>query len=138
MFGPGVFATVLVAVRLASAALYTDVKQLPTGTFDFVIIGGRLYLRPHVGQNHLTPWLSSGFSRKRRGQPVDGGSPVLRARHRSWHQVRTFQSRCHAAANWPFLQQCWHRYGRGALPGWTQPAEFLRHMELLYDPSGGS
>lgn len=43
-----------------------------------------------------------------------------------------------AAANWPFLQQCWHRHGRGAVPGWTQPAEFLRHMELLYDPSGGS
>lgn len=30
----------LLAADLVSAALYTDVKQLPTDTFDFVIVGG--------------------------------------------------------------------------------------------------
>lgn len=30
----------LLAANLVSAALYTDVKQLPTDTFDFVIVGG--------------------------------------------------------------------------------------------------
>ena len=33
--------TVLFAANLVGAALYTDVEQLPTDTFDFVIIGGK-------------------------------------------------------------------------------------------------
>lgn len=56
MFGAGVLATALVAAHIASATLYTDIKQLPTSTFDFVIIGGRLHLFLRIRQDHLTLW----------------------------------------------------------------------------------
>lgn len=39
MFGAGLVVAALCAARFANAALYSDVKQLPTTTFDFVIIG---------------------------------------------------------------------------------------------------
>lgn len=41
MYSARIAITTLFAAKLVSAALYTDVKQLPSDTFDFVIIGGK-------------------------------------------------------------------------------------------------